>query len=64
MTLVYVILPVSLLIAAGFVVAFAIATRRGQFDDLKTPGMRMLFDEDADQRSTAQGVRRATENPL
>lgn len=46
MTLVFVILPVSLAIAAGFVIAFAIATRRGQFDDMKTPGMRMLFDDD------------------
>lgn len=46
MTLVFVILPVSLAIAAGFVIAFAIATKRGQFDDMKTPGMRMLFDDD------------------
>jgi cbb3-type cytochrome oxidase maturation protein len=46
MTLVFVILPVSLAIAAGFVIAFAIATKRGQFDDLRTPGMRVLFDDD------------------
>ena len=46
MTLIFVILPVSLAIAAGFVLAFALAARRGQFDDLKTPSVRMLFDED------------------
>jgi len=50
MTLIFIILPITLAIAVGFVAAFAWATRRGQFDDLTTPGYRMLFnDEDAAQ---------------
>ena len=43
MTLVYLILPVTLLIAAGFVFAFVRAARSGQFDDLTTPAFRAVF---------------------
>ena len=34
----------SLLAAAGFLAAFIWALRRGQFDDLSTPAIRMLFE--------------------
>lgn len=43
MTLVYLILPVTFLIVAGFVVAFIRAARSGQFDDLTTPAIRAVF---------------------
>ncbi len=35
----------SILVAGGFLVAFLVATRRGQYDDLGTPPMRMLVDD-------------------
>lgn len=35
----------SILVAGGFLAAFLIATRRGQYDDLGTPAVRMLFDD-------------------
>jgi cbb3-type cytochrome oxidase maturation protein len=35
----------SILVAGGFLLAFLIATRRGQYDDLGTPAVRMLFDD-------------------
>jgi cbb3-type cytochrome oxidase maturation protein len=40
----FVLIGFSLLVAAGFLVAFFVALRRGQFDDLFTPAVRMLFD--------------------
>jgi cbb3-type cytochrome oxidase maturation protein len=46
MTLIFIILPITLAIAVGFVIAFAWATKRGQFDDLTTPSIRMLFGDD------------------
>ncbi len=46
MTVIYVVLPLAILIAAAAVGAFAWATRRGQFDDLETPAHRMLLDDD------------------
>lgn len=45
MGVLYVVLPIALVLAAGFVVVFLWAVRRGQFDDLQTPGVRMLHDD-------------------
>jgi len=42
----FVLLPAALLFAAAAVVVFAWAARSGQFDDLETPAMRILGDDD------------------
>jgi len=34
----------SLLVAIGFLIAFILSLKRGQYDDLYTPSVRMLFD--------------------
>ena len=47
MTVLYVLVPMALLLAAGAVVAFLWAARDGQLDDLETPPLRMLHDDDA-----------------
>jgi cbb3-type cytochrome oxidase maturation protein len=47
MSIIFLILPVTLLLSAGAVAAFAWATRSGQFDDLETPAVRLLHDEPA-----------------
>lgn len=52
MTLIFIILPISVAIAVGFVAAFALATKRGQFDDLTTPPMRVLFNDDEPASAT------------
>lgn len=46
MELVFFLLPLSLLLATGAVVAFVWASRAGQFDDLETPAQRILFDDE------------------
>ena len=46
MSVLYVVLPLALIVVAGAVAAFVISARRGQFDDLDTPAMRMLHDEE------------------
>lgn len=45
MSVLYVALPVALALGALAVVAFAWATRGGQFDDLETPRWRILTDD-------------------
>ena len=45
MSVIYVVLPLALVIAAGMVWAFMRSVRKGQFDDLETPALRMLFDD-------------------
>jgi len=44
MTLLYIAIPVSLVVAAGFLIAFVWAARDDQFADLDTPPQRMLHD--------------------
>ena len=46
MSVIYLVLPLALLIIALAVGAFVWAARKGQFDDLTTPGMRVLHDDD------------------
>jgi cbb3-type cytochrome oxidase maturation protein len=43
---IFVLLPLALLIAAIAVGFFIWAARTGQFDDLDTPAVRMLFDDE------------------
>jgi cbb3-type cytochrome oxidase maturation protein len=42
----YIVVPLALLIVAVAVGAFVWAANRGQFDDLDTPPMRMLHDDE------------------
>ena len=46
MSVIYILLPLALILAAVAVIAFIWATRAGQFDDLDTPAMRMLHDDE------------------
>lgn len=38
--------PMALMLGAGFTFAFLWATKKGQFDDLDTPAQRMLNEDD------------------
>ncbi len=46
MNVLYMLLPLALLLATAAVLTFVWAVRRGQFDDLETPAIRMLFDDE------------------
>jgi len=47
MSVLFIVLPLALLLAAAGVAAFIWMARTGQLDDLDTPAVRMLFDDDA-----------------
>lgn len=46
MSVLFVVLPVAIILAAGAVAGFIWMVRTGQFDDLDTPASRVLFDDD------------------
>ena len=46
MSVIYVLLPVASALAIFFVIAFIWAVRRGQFDDLATPAVRILHEDE------------------
>ena len=45
MSVLYIVLPLALVIVAGAVFAFIWSARSGQMDDLETPAVRMLHDD-------------------
>lgn len=51
METIFVLLPLALLIAAIAVGFFIWAARTGQFDDLETPAVRILFDDEEPRRA-------------
>lgn len=65
MSALFVVLPLAVFVSALAVAAFLWAARRGQLDDLDTPALRMLHDDDALPQpgravaSTARAPRRA-----
>jgi len=46
MSVLMIMIPLALLLAGLGVAAFVIAVNRGQFDDLDTPALRAVFDDD------------------
>jgi cbb3-type cytochrome oxidase maturation protein len=45
-SVIFLVLPLALIVVGAAVGAVVWATRRGQFDDLDTPALRMLHDDD------------------
>jgi cbb3-type cytochrome oxidase maturation protein len=47
MSVIFIVVPLAALIVLVAVIAFVVSARRGQFDDLDTPAVRILQDEPA-----------------
>lgn len=58
MSVIYILITVSLIVAVIFFAAFVLAVRSGQFDDGYTPSVRMLFEdelvEDAPEKENSE----------
>ena len=46
MSVIYLLLALSILVALIFFVAFIVSVKSGQYDDSYTPSVRMLFDDE------------------
>ena len=46
MSVIYLLLTLSIVVAVVFFAAFIIATKSGQYDDSYTPSVRMLFEDE------------------
>ncbi|MBT3449203.1 MAG: cbb3-type cytochrome oxidase assembly protein CcoS [Bacteroidetes Order II. Incertae sedis bacterium] len=51
MNILYFLVPLALMLAALGVWAFVWSVKSGQFDDVETPGMRVLFDDELQEPS-------------
>jgi cbb3-type cytochrome oxidase maturation protein len=52
MNVIYLLLPFAILLGLFFIGLFIWATKKGQYDDLDTPALRMLFDDEKDNSKT------------
>ena len=46
MSVLYIVLPLALIVVTAAVFAYLWAAKQGQFDDLETPAVRALHDDD------------------
>ncbi|WP_298758610.1 cbb3-type cytochrome oxidase assembly protein CcoS [uncultured Psychroserpens sp.] len=46
MSVIYILLSISIVVAIVFFIAFITAVKKGQYDDSYTPSVRMLFDDE------------------
>lgn len=60
MSVIYILLAVSVIVALIFFVAFVFAVRKGQYDDSYTPSVRMLFDDELVKKSPSKSIKSLT----
>jgi cbb3-type cytochrome oxidase maturation protein len=46
MSVIYLLISISIVVAIAFFIAFVMAVKTGQYDDDYTPSVRMLFDDE------------------
>jgi cbb3-type cytochrome oxidase maturation protein len=54
MSIIYLLITISLVVALGFFYAFIRAVKSGQYEDSYTPSVRMLFDDAPPKKSNPE----------
>lgn len=62
MSVIFLLLTVSTLVAGVFLVGFIWAVRKGQYDDDRSPAVRILLDDGVRERGAGTGIRPSTDN--
>jgi len=60
MTIIYMLLAISVLVAVIFFVAFIYSVKSGQYDDTYTPSVRMLFDDELVKENTSKKINKTS----
>lgn len=63
MNIIYMLLAISVVVALVFFAAFIISVKSGQYDDVYTPSVRMLFDDEL-VKETAPKATEKEEKPI
>ena len=56
MSVIYILLTISIIVAIIFFVAFIFAVKNGQYDDSYTPSVRMLFEDELVKDKPKQSI--------
>ncbi|MCL9808865.1 cbb3-type cytochrome oxidase assembly protein CcoS [Flavobacterium luminosum] len=62
MSVIYLLICISIVLAATFLYIFIRAVRSGQFDDDYTPSVRMLFEDELKKKGNNPKTKIKTEN--
>lgn len=54
MSVIFILIPIALILALGFLSAFFWATKDGQFDDSYSPSIRILFDSNKPNKNHSE----------
>ena len=54
MNIIYMLLAISIFVAIVFFAAFLYSVRSGQYDDIYTPSVRMLFEDELVKEDTSE----------
>jgi len=57
MSVIYLLLTISLIVAVGFFIAFILSIKNGQYDDDYTPSVRMLFEDELIKEKPKQSIK-------
>ena len=60
MSVLFILISASLIIAIGFLIAFIWSVKSGQYDDDYTPSVRMLFDDELVSNKTIDTTNKPT----
>ncbi len=63
MSVIYLLISISIIVAVFFFLAFVRAVKTGQYDDDYTPSVRMLFDDELIKKECDENIQ-ITENHL
>ncbi len=55
MSVIYLLLALSILVAVIFFIAFIVSVKSGQYDDAYTPSVRMLFEDELVKKPKEKG---------
>ena len=62
MSVIYLLLTISIIVAVVFFIVFIIAVRNGQFDDDYTPSVRILFEDELVKEKSKTPVKTKQDN--
>ena len=57
MSVIYILLSISIIVAVIFFVAFIYAVKKGQYDDSYTPSVRILFEDELVKEQTKPSIK-------
>lgn len=64
MSVIYLLISISIVVAVVFLYAFIKAVRSGQYDDDYTPSVRMLFEDELKKKSNKNQIQTKEEKQL